>query len=80
MCIRDRFDILGKSGLYTFTPALQKVAKILDGKNFTAFDIASASRIVVGTTDGYLDWNPSTKKTTMNAKLPACLLYTSRCV
>lgn len=66
-----QFYILGKSGLYTFTPATQKLNKVLDGKNFTAFDVASTSRIVVGTSDGYLDWNPATKKNTMNTKLPA---------
>lgn len=66
-----QFYVLGKSGLYTLATATQKLAKVLDGKNFTAFDVASASRIVIGTSEGYLDWNPATKKSTLNAKLPA---------
>ncbi len=66
-----QFYILGRSGLYTFAPASQKLTKVLDGKNFTAFDVASNSRIVVGTAEGYLEWDPATKKGTLKTKLPA---------
>ncbi|MPR33094.1 hypothetical protein [Salmonirosea aquatica] len=66
-----QFFILGKTGLFTFSTTSQKLTKVLDGKNFTAFDVASDSRIVIGTSEGYLEWNPATKKSTVKTKLPA---------
>jgi hypothetical protein len=66
-----QFYILGKAGLYTFSPASQQLTRVLEGKNFTAFDVVTDSRIIIGTAEGYLEWHPATKKSTMKTKLPA---------
>ena len=66
-----QFFVLGKVGLYSFAPATQQLTKVLDGENFTAFDVANGSSIYIGTTEGYLEWNPATKKSVMHTKLPA---------
>ncbi|GHB62736.1 hypothetical protein [Persicitalea jodogahamensis] len=66
-----QFWVLTKSGLHTFTPATLEWTEVLSGKNFTAFDIADNSRAVVGTSEGYQEWNPAAKKAVLKNKLPA---------
>lgn len=53
------FWILGKKSLSTFVN--NTLTKVLDGNNFTAFDINNQN-IVIGTTDGYIDFSIATKK------------------
>ncbi len=66
-----QFWILTKTGLHTFTPASLEWSKVLDGENFTAFDLADHSKVMIGTAAGYLEWNPATKKTDLKTQLPA---------
>jgi hypothetical protein len=65
-----QYWILGASGLYSLTPATGKLTKMLDGNNFTDFDVVNASRVIIGTSEGYLDWNPASKATQRHTRLP----------
>ncbi|KAA6440474.1 hypothetical protein FEM33_07745 [Dyadobacter flavalbus] len=59
----DQFWILGSKSLYTFTPGNNQLTKVLDGSNFTCFDIAGQNRkIFIGTSDGYIEFDIATKK------------------
>ncbi|GAB2516827.1 hypothetical protein [Spirosoma aerophilum] len=56
------FWILGKKGLYTLSEKAHKLADVFHGENFTAFDLTSqGKKVVIGTTDGYLEFDPLTK-------------------
>jgi hypothetical protein len=69
----DRFWILGRKTLYTLT-ADNKLIKAFSGAGFTAFDLTdSGSRIIIGTTDGYIEFDPAAKKQigTTIKRLPA---------
>ncbi|WP_020601267.1 hypothetical protein [Spirosoma panaciterrae] len=69
----DQFWVLGKKALYTLSGKAPKLAKVLDGANFTAFDLASkGTKVVIGTTDGYLEVDAVGKKPigTVHRKLP----------
>ncbi|MCE6988462.1 hypothetical protein [Dyadobacter sp. CY323] len=68
----DQFWILGKKSVYSFSVKDKKLTKKLDGQNFTCFDVAEkGSRIVIGTTDGYLSFDiQSGKAGTIQKKLP----------
>ena len=63
------FWILGKKSLYTFDGTT--LTKVLDGNNFTAFDINNQN-VVIGTSDGYIDFNIAGKKQVgeLRKKLP----------
>ena len=66
-----QFWLLGKSGLYNFSSDSKKLSKVLAGTTFTSFDVAGASSVIIGTTNGYIDWSPVTQKSTMHTKVPA---------
>ncbi len=66
-----QFWLLGKAGLYSFSTGSKQLTKVLSGTNFTSFDLAGNSNIIIGTTQGYLDWSLATKKSTTHTKLPA---------
>ena len=65
------FVILGSNSIQKFNPENQKIEIVFEGSNLTAMAI-SKDKIVVGTTDGYLELNKSTGKQIgdMYAKLP----------
>ncbi len=54
-----QFWVLGKNSLYSLNDG--KLTKVLDGNNFTAFDILSQN-IIIGTTDGYINYSITSKK------------------
>ena len=66
-----RFWVLTKLGLHTFTPATLELTEVLSGKKFTAFDVDDNSKVVVGTSEGYQEWNLATKNAVLKNKLPA---------
>ncbi|MFC5408825.1 hypothetical protein ACFPMF_05880 [Larkinella bovis] len=69
----NQFWVLGKKSLSTVSVASPKLTKVLDGANFTAFDLAAqGKKVIVGTTDGYLEVDIATKKQvgSIRKKLP----------
>ncbi|OIN60627.1 hypothetical protein [Arsenicibacter rosenii] len=59
----NSFWILGKSGLYSFNPAGNSLAKAVSGTDFTAFALTSkGNQAIIGTTDGYLTVDLATGK------------------
>ncbi len=75
-----RFWILTKTGLLTFTPASLDLTKVLEGENFTAFDFDGKSKIRVGSSEGYQEWDPATKKPEMKTQLPATDITTVKAI
>ncbi|MBD2699178.1 hypothetical protein IC229_00920 [Spirosoma sp. BT702] len=70
---KDLFWILGKKSLYTLSGKEHKLTKVFEGPNFTSFDLSSKSqKIIIGTSDGYLEVDPLTKKQigAVHRKLP----------
>lgn len=70
----NQFWVLGNTSLYKIGVQDKKLAKVLTGSDFTAFDITSKeSKIIIGTLDGILSFDISTGKQTggINRKLPA---------
>jgi hypothetical protein len=70
----SQFWILGNKSLYKVGVQDKKLAKVLAGSDFTAFDITSKeSKIIIGTLDGFLSFDIPTGKQTgsINRKLPA---------
>ncbi len=66
----NTFWVLSKKSLSTFSLNTNSLNKILSGSDFTAFDIA-ANGLVIGTNNGYFEYNISTKKQgLMQQKLP----------
>jgi len=68
------FWILGKKSLYTLNAADNKLTKVFDGNNFTAFDLTGNDQIVIiGTRDGYLEVGAIDKKQkgAVHKKLPS---------
>ncbi len=66
------FWILGKKTLYVLSSA-NILTKVFEGMNFTSFDIVDkGQKIIIGTTDGYIEFDPATKKQVgaINKKLP----------
>jgi len=66
------FWILGKKTMSQLSTD-NEFSTVLNGSNFTSFDIVEKGRkIIIGTTDGYLTFDPATKKQTgeINKKLP----------
>ena len=69
----DSFWILGKKSLSVFSVKDQKLTKVFEGNNFTAFDLAEdGKKIIIGTSDGYLalDGSGKTQVGEINKKLP----------
>jgi hypothetical protein len=67
------FWVLGKKTLYTLSGREHKLTKVFDGATFTSFDLASkGQKIVIGTTDGYIEFDPVSKKQlgSIHKKLP----------
>ncbi len=57
------FWILGKKSLQTLTLADNKLTKVFEGASLTAFDVtADAKKLIIGTNDGYLEFDIVTKK------------------
>lgn len=70
----NQFWILGNKSLYKVGVQDKKLAKVLTGSDFTAFDITSKeSKIIIGTLDGFISFDIPTGKQTgsINRKLPA---------
>lgn len=66
----NTFWVLSKKSLSTFSLNTNSLNKILNGSDFTAFDI-SANGLVIGTNNGYFEYNTVTKKQgLMQQKLP----------
>jgi len=66
------FWILGRKSL-SFLSAGQKLEKVFDGADFTAFDVTdNGEKIYIGTKEGYLLYDPVAKKQvgTINKRLP----------
>ena len=64
------FWVLSKKSLSTFSLNTNSLDKILSGSDFTAFDI-SANGLIIGTNNGYFEYNIATKKQgLMQQKLP----------
>lgn len=59
----DSFWILGKKSVSIFAGKDQSLTKVFAGANFTAFDLTSdGQKVIVGTTDGYLELDGTGKK------------------
>ncbi|GAB3257729.1 hypothetical protein GCM10027347_20450 [Larkinella harenae] len=59
----NQFWVLGKKSLSTVSVGSPKLTKMLDGSNFTAFDLSSqGKKVIVGTRNGYLEFDVATKK------------------
>ncbi len=59
----DGFWILGEHSLHTFSLKDQKLEKIAEGADFTAFDVSgNDDRAIIGTKNGYIDWDIKTGK------------------
>ncbi|WP_460951097.1 hypothetical protein [Spirosoma daeguense] len=70
---KDLFWILGKRSLQTLSGKEHKLTKVFEGSNFTSFDVATkGQKIIIGTSDGYLEVDPLTKKQigAIHRKLP----------
>ena len=69
----DRFWILGKKALYTLSGRDHQLSRVIDGTNFTSFDLSGKGQIMIGTTDGYLVFDPASRKQlgTIDKKLPS---------
>ncbi|MBV5313115.1 MAG: hypothetical protein JZU47_07445 [Prolixibacteraceae bacterium] len=68
------FWILGNQSLSTFSLKDKKLSKVFDGKGFTSFEVVEkGSKIIIGTKNGYLEWNTSSKKQIgeLHTKLPS---------
>lgn len=68
----QHFWLLGKNGLYRFSPSNKTLEKLASGQNFTAFDCSpDQQKIVIGTTNGYQEFDLKTKTLgALNRKLP----------
>lgn len=61
------FWILGKKGLYRFTPSFSNLQKVCTGIGFTAFDFSpDQQKIIIGSKDGYQSFDLKTQ--TLGAK------------
>lgn len=66
----NSFFILGKKTLSIFSVKANKLSNILSGSDFTAFDF-NGNQVIVGTNNGFFEYNLSTKKQgTLQQKLP----------
>ncbi|MDP2337371.1 MAG: hypothetical protein Q8N05_13170 [Bacteroidota bacterium] len=68
------FWILGNQSLNTFSLAEKKLTKVLDGTDFTSFDLTGkGNTIFIGTKNGYIEFNTITKKQNgeIRRKLPS---------
>jgi ligand-binding sensor domain-containing protein len=65
------FWILGKSSISTFAPDKNELSEVISGANATCIELAQG-KLIVGTTDGYFEIDPKTKKQTgdIQRKMP----------
>lgn len=65
------FWILGKSSISTFAPDKNELSEVIRGANATCIELAQG-KLIVGTTDGYFEIDPKTKKQTgdIQRKMP----------
>ena len=67
------FFLLAQDAIYQFTTGIPALKKILDGGDFTAFDVdAAQQQLIVGTSDGYFRYDLKAGKVTggIQKKLP----------
>ncbi|QMW03940.1 hypothetical protein [Spirosoma foliorum] len=66
------FWVLGKKALYTLSGANFTLTKVLDGTGFTSFALTPAQKVIIGTSDGYIEFDPISKKQVgaIHRKLP----------
>ncbi|GAB2778253.1 hypothetical protein GCM10027275_22000 [Rhabdobacter roseus] len=57
----NQFWVLGKKSLSTLSVPSPQLTKVLDGADFTAFDLTD-QKVLIGTSDGYLEYGLSEKK------------------
>ncbi|WP_128545362.1 hypothetical protein [Larkinella soli] len=70
----DRFWVLGRRSLSTFSLSGNQLTKVFDGADFMAFDLAEQGRkVIVGTRDGYIEFDAVNRKPvgTVRKKLPS---------
>ncbi len=67
----NKFWILGKKSISTFSKDQQNLKKVYEGNDFTCLTIANG-KVVIGTNDGYLELDLTTAKQIggINTKLP----------
>lgn len=65
------FWILGKSSISTFAPDKNELSEVIRGANATCIELAQG-KLIVGTTDGYFEIDPKTKRQTgdIQRKMP----------
>jgi hypothetical protein len=73
---KKTFWVLGTSGLYTLPVATRKLGKVLDGSGFTSFALVNDAKVVIGTPEGYLEWNPATQKSVRQNRVPVPAITT----
>lgn len=56
-----QFWILGKRSLYCLTRDL-KLTPVFNGDSFTAFDFIGEQKVIIGTNDGYIEFDTALKK------------------
>ncbi len=75
------FWVLGRQGLYTLQNNL--LTKVFNGNNLTTFTISSNhQKVIIGTTDGYLEWDIASKKQIgdIHKKLPWTEITAVSCI
>ena len=68
----NQFWILGKKSLYILTATDYRLTKVLDGNDFTSFDLTNNQNVIIGTKNGYIEFGIATKKQigSIHTKLP----------
>ena len=61
LAANNSFLILGKKSISSFSVQTNSLSKLMDGSDFTAFDI-KGNNVIVGTNIGYFEYNLTTKK------------------
>lgn len=77
----NTFWVLGRQGLYTLQNNL--LTKVFNGNNLTTFTISSNhQKVIIGTTDGYLEWDIASKKQIgdIHKKLPWTEITAVSCI
>lgn len=76
---RNSFWLLGENSVSVFSVAQQNITSVFNAKNLTCFTLANkGNNLVIGTTDGYLTLDASTKKPKgeRQARLPSAHITT----
>jgi hypothetical protein len=69
----NQYWVLGKKGLYLLSPDSGSLTRLVEGQDFTAFDLdATGKKILVGTRDGYFEAEAANRPQTvqLNRKVP----------